>query len=289
MREKLSGKLVKPTQINKVMKTNFKLFLEEIIVEDIHVEGNELMISTQHYKAGSTKDSISTYFRAQPYTTSVSGVDAEIYSLLNYVSSDVSTDILKSLKGKGPYKVNPKQWESLLKQVKQHASVFVKRFKPDVIIYPKSSSPLVKQFVDQVHSAYPSAELLDERFVKKVIDAENLEPLINTSHPDWPKFAKDHPAEVKKLKQSLKTHVERGELELKKLYKPYLKFIKNFIELKDAYEVLERVMGANVLVVDDILSSGTTMAEMIRQLQEFEPSKIVGLTLFKVTTAQKSA
>ena len=80
-----------------------------------------------------------------------------------------------------------------------------------------------------------------------------------------------------------------GELELKKFYKPYLKFIKNFIELRDAYEVLDKVLGKSVLVVDDILSSGSTMAEMIRQLEEFEPSKIAGLTLFKHTSASKTA
>jgi hypoxanthine phosphoribosyltransferase len=50
---------------------------------------------------------------------------------------------------------------------------------------------------------------------------------------------------------------------------------------------MKMVMEKNVLVVDDILSSGTTMAEMIRQLEELEPSKIVGLTLFKHTTVSK--
>jgi hypothetical protein len=268
--------------------TTFKEFLlDEIIVEEISVDGDNLRITTQHYKAGSTKDAISTSFRSQPYTSKIKGTNAEIFSLLNYVSSDVSTNILKSLKGKGPYKVNEKQFSTLLQQVKQHAGIALKRIKPDVIIYPKSSSPLLKQFVDEIHDAYPHAEILEERFVKKLLDAEDVEPLINTGHPDWKKFSTEHPDQVELLKKNLKYQIKHGELELKKFYKPYLKFIKNFIELKDAYEVLEKVMGANVLVVDDILSSGTTMAEMIRQLEEFEPSKISGLTLFKLTSSAK--
>lgn len=269
------------------MKLTLKQFIQETILEDISVVDNAVRITTQHYRAGSTSDAISTYFRNQPYVTKIKGTDAEIYSLLNYVTSEVSTDMLKSLKGSGPYKVNDKQLANFMSQVKSAAAVLVKRVKPDIIIYPKSRSPLLKQFVDDLVSAYPTAEILSDRFIKSVLNAEDVEPLINTSHPDWKKFSEEHPDQVKLLKQNLKYQVKKGEIEMKKLYKPYLKFLKNFIELKDAYEVLEKVMGKNVLVVDDILSSGTTMAEMIRQLTELEPSKIIGLTLFKHTTASK--
>ena len=174
-----------------------------------------------------------------------------------------------------------------MKQVRESAAKVVNRVNPDVIIYPKSSSEFLKAFVDEIKASSQSAVVLSDQFVKKTLDAENVEPLINTDHPDWSKFERDHPKEVEKLKKSLKNLIKGGELELKKFYKPYLKFIKNFVELKDAYDVLETVMEKNVLVVDDILSSGTTMAEMIRQLEELEPSKIVGLTLFKHTTVSK--
>lgn len=265
------------------MKKTFKQFLNE----SISVVNGDLQISTQKYKSGSTKDEISTYLDHKPYTTKVSGCDAEIYSILNYVSSEVSTNILKSLKGGGPYKVNDKQFESLMKQVRTATSTLVKRFKPDVIIYPKSKSPLVKYFVDEISSEYPSAEVLSDRFMKTILDAENVEPLINTSHPEWKKFAEENPKLVISLKKDLKRQIKGGELELKKFYKPYLKFIKNFLELEDAYEVLEKVMEKNVIVVDDILSSGSTMSEMIRQLSDFEPSDMIGLTMFKLTSSQK--
>lgn len=265
------------------MKTTFKQFLKE----DISIVGDSLQITTQNFQAGSNKESISTYFKIKPYTTSVKGVNAEIYSLMNYVTSEISSDILKSLKGSGPYKVNQKQFDSLMYQLKSAASILIKRIKPDVIIYPKSSSPLLTKFVNEIASTYPTAEVLSDRFIKSILDAENIEPLINTSHPDWKKFSEEHPDQVKLLKQSLKSHVKRGEIEMKKLYKPYLKFIKNFIEIKDSYEVLEKVMNNTILVVDDILSTGSTMAEMIRQLSEFEPADVYGLTIFKHTDSHK--
>jgi hypothetical protein len=269
------------------MKITFKEFLSETILEDISIQGDSVRITSQNFKSASTKDSISTYFRTQPYVTHTSGIDADIFSMLNYVSSETSTEILKSLKGSGPYKVNEKQFALLMSQVKSAVSILVKRIKPDIIIYPKSKSPLLQKFVDEIHAAYPIAEVLSDAFIKKAFTAEDVEPLINTEHPMWAKFSSENPAAVKELKRSLKSQIKNGELELKKFYKPYVKFIKNFIELKDAYEVLEKVMESNVLVVDDILSSGSTMTEMIRQLTEFGPSKISGLTLFKLTTSSK--
>lgn len=265
------------------MKKTFKRFLDE----SISVVDGAIQISTQKHKSGSTKDEISTYFNRKPYITAISGCDAKIYSILNYVPSEISTDMLKSLKGGGPYKVNDKQFESLMKQVRSATSTLVKSFKPDIIIYPKSKSPLLKQFVNEVASEYPSAEVLSDKFIKTILDAENVEPLINTSHPGWKKFAEENPKQVVLLKKDLKRQIKGGELELKKFYKPYLKFIKNFLELEDAYQVLEKVMGKNVIVVDDILSSGSTMTEMIRQLTDFEPSEMIGLTMFKLTSSLK--
>jgi len=260
---------------------------KEFLLESISIVNDKIQISKQSYRAGSTKDEISTYFKNQPYVTSIKGVDAEVYSILNYISSEVSTDILKSLKGSGPYKVDDRQFSHFMEQVKAAAAGIVRKVKPDIIIYPKSRSPLVKQFVDEIAKNYPSAEVLTDSFIKSVLNAEDIEPLINTKHPDWEKFAESNPKAVKQLKQQLKNLISGGELELKKFYKPYTKFIKNFIEIKDAYEVLDKVMGRNVLVVDDILSSGSTMGEMIRQLSDFEPNEITGLTLFKYTSASK--
>ena len=194
--------------------------------------------------------------------------------------------MLKALKRTGTLAVNEKQFETFMTDVGKAAATVVRRVNPDIIIYPKSKSPLLKQFVDEI-AKYTHAEILGDRFIKAVLDAEDVEPLLNTKHPDWKKFSSEYPEDVQKLKKQLITHVKRGELELKKLYKPYVKFIQNFVELRDAYEVLDKVMGQKVLVIDDILSTGSTMAEMIRQLTDLEPFKIAGLTLLKHTISPK--
>jgi hypothetical protein len=253
------------------------------ILEGISAANDRVVFSTTSWREASTKDTISTSFKRIPYKTSIKGSDP-IYSILNYISSDQTTKLLTSLKGKGPYQVNDKILDQFLTGVVGASKKIIDHLDPTVIIYPKSSSDLLKKFVEKLKSAYPNIKVADEAFIKTVLKAGDEEAMINTAHPDWKKFAEENPEAVSDLKKSLARNIKDGNLELKKLYKPYTKFIKNFVELKDAYQTLEQVMGQKVIVVDDILSSGTTMLEMFRQLKEFEPELIAGLTIFKRTS-----
>ena len=256
------------------------------VLEDISAAQGQIKISTTGWKDTSTPESISTSFKRIPYKSSIKGSEP-IYSILNYVSSPESTKLLTSLKGKGPYVVNEKQIDQLLTGVVGACKQIMHTLDPDVILYPKSSSPLVKQFVDRLHKAYPKVTFADEAFVKKVLKAGDEDALLNTQHPDWKKFAAENPDAVEDLKKTLKRHIKDGNLELKKLYKPYVKFIKNFVEMKDASNTLDQVIEKRILVVDDVFSTGSTMLEMFRQLREFEPEAISGLTIFKRTSETK--
>jgi hypothetical protein len=260
--------------------------IQELLTERIYAEKDNLVITIQSTKDSSTKEEISTFVRRQPYETNLKGSGGSVvYSIFNYLSSPEATKLLSSIKGKGPYKVNPKQLDTFLIQTALASKSIIEKLKPDVIIYPKSSSTLVADFAKKIGEKH-DIKIINDAFFKKVLNPEDIEPLINTSHPDWEKFSSEHPGEVKKLKMSLSKMIKDhgGNLELKKMYKPYMKFIKNFIEMQDAYEILEAVIEKNVLVLDDVLSSGSTMLEMIRQIAEMEPKSIAGLTIFKHTS-----
>ena len=269
--------------IRRICEAMRLIDLKDPLLESIYAAANELKITRQHDPGASTRDAISTYIKRIPYETRVQGSEP-IYSILNYIPNEESTKLLTSLKGKGPYIVNPEHLDHLLRQVVVACRRIIVDVKPDVIVYPSSSSGLLKKFVGMLHETYPTIAVGGEAFVKKILKAGDEEALINTKHPDWEKFAREHPKSVVELKRSLKNHLSDGVLELKKLYKPYLKFIKNFIELKNAAQTLDQVIDQNVLVVDDVLSSGATMLEMFRQLREFEPKSLSGLTIFKRTS-----
>lgn len=264
------------------MKLN-ELVLDPILVlEGITIAQDKLRFSTTAWKETSTADTISTSFKRIPYKTTIKGSEP-IYSILNYISSEETTKMLTSLKGKGPYVVNDRQLDDLIQGCVNASRSIIQILDPDIIVFPKSSSMLLSKFVNKLQSTFPKIKVVDEAFVKKVLQAGDEEAMVNTSHPDWKKFAAENPDAVDELKKSIARHIKDGNLELKKMYKPYVKFIKNFVQLKDAYKTLDDVVEKNVLVVDDLLSTGSTMLEMFRQLRDFEPKTLSGLTIFKRT------
>lgn len=253
------------------------------IHESIFSKDGRLVMAAQASRSSSDADSISTYVRRQPYESTCAYGD--VYSVLNYVSSDETTDLLNSVKGKGPYVVNDAQLERFINTMAAACSSLMSRLSIDVIISPKSSSELVNKFVHALQKNNNKLVVLTDAFMKRAFDAEKVGALINMDHPYWQKFSDNNPGAVSKLTRSLEKQIKdnAGHIEIKKLYKPYAKFIKNFLELQDAYTCLEMVMGKNVMVIDDVYSSGSTMVEMMRQLKEFEPASVQGLTIFKRT------
>lgn len=255
------------------------------LLESIYASHDTVKITVQHDPAASEGGTISTYFKRLPYEAHIKGASETIYSLLNYVPNAETTKLLSSLKGKGPYTVEQRQLEMLIKSCVEACHRLITLFDPEVIVYPTSRSTLVRMFVERLHKHYPSIRFVDEAFIKKLLKTGDEEALLNTKHPEWEKFAASNPKEAEHLKRTLKRHAAGGTLELKRLYKPHLKFVKNFMELRNPSHTLDNVIGRRVLVVDDILSTGSTMVEMFRQLEEFEPEAMAGLTIFKRTTA----
>lgn len=269
------------------MTTSFKQFL----AERIYSKGDDLIISLQHEKESSNEEAISTFIRRNPYQSTLVGAkDATVYSILNYVSSQETTKLLRSLKGQGPYNLKPRQYEMFLDQVVDQCVMIFGKLHPDAVILPSSSSSFLNDLCERLKKKYTKAKYFNDAFVKRALDAENVEPLINKEHPDWEKFSTEHPKDASDLRKTLARQIKtNGALELKKLYKPLLKFVKNFVELKDAYQILDNILERRVIVMDDVLSSGSTMVEMVRQLKEMEPTFIAGLTIFKRTSAVKEA
>lgn len=256
------------------MSFTFKLFCESI-----YSDGGELRLTHQNERSSSDDETISTFIGKRLYKTHLRPSGIEVLSFFTYHSSDESVALLKSLKGNGPYQVSADQVDKFLNKTAFAAFRLMHHLEPDVIIHPKSSSQLLTIFTDHLQKIFPRAELVHDAFIKHT--PADVDELLNTDHPDWDKFETKHPDQAEKLRSYLEKNLDAGVIELKKLYKPYVKFIRNFIKLRSAYDLIDKVTDNNVLLVDDVLSSGTTFQEMYRQLSELEPKSIKGLTLFK--------
>lgn len=270
------------------------------LLEDIYVDLKDpsklvIALSTGSTQRGSGKDFISTAKRRVPHSSSSESMTGGItvYSAYLYKHSQTTTDILNSIKGKGPYAVSDSGIKAFIRETAQYMSKALKSLNPDLIVYPKSSSDLIKMLVSELKHILPDAEVVDEAFVKNVInitgddkkDRALAGSLIDVYHP---KFETLSDKTVEELEKRLLTLLKRqgtGVVPIKSIYKPLAKFIKGFIKAEP--NLSENLSGQSVLIIDDILSSGTTMKEMVKIVQDRGAEKVNGLTIFKRTAGSE--
>jgi len=277
------------------MKITFKDFHNVNLNEVLKVDGKDNVVYTmQSTKFGSSKTEIDTYDKAPWYNehsaSKTGGID--VYSAYLYKHSKMVTNILHSLKGDGPYTVADSTRQKLLKATAQRTAALVRQKKIDTIIFPKSSSPFLKEFVGYIKQELGNANVtvMDEAIIKKQIDAVSVEKKDFSELIDFenPKFNTLKPATIKALEKqietSIKANAENGKgntISMKDIYKGQAKFVKDFLEIvKDLSEMLH---DKNVMLIDDVLSSGATFSEMVRLIQKEKVKSMIGLTIFKLT------
>lgn len=278
------------------MKPSFKQYHNTFLNEMLKIDdkNNSVVFTLQKQKFGSNSTEIDTYIGHGWYSehTADSG-NIDIYSRYLYKRGDVITGILKSLKGNGPYKVDERTLHNFLKQTAASAAELVKSKKIDTIIFPKSSSEFLFAFVEEIkrHLGGHPVTVIADAIVKKQIDKIEVDKgdMTNLINFDHKSFNTLKPATIKALEKQLarniKANAEAGKgntVSVKDLPKMQAKFVGNFLEL--VKELSGLLQGKNVMIVDDVLSSGATFAEMVRLISGEDVKSVVGLTIFKNTS-----
>jgi orotate phosphoribosyltransferase-like protein len=274
------------------MKPSFKQFKDVLLSETLSVDAktNTVVFSMQQ-QSYADKDEINTFIKAGWYhQNSGSSGNIDIYSRYLYKHSKAITNILQSLKGSGPHDVSEKTVSNFLKQTATSAAEFIKTKKIDTIIFPKSGSDFLKAYIEEIQHQLGSYEVnvISDAIIKKQIsDIElkkgDMTELINFDHKSF-NTMKDSTIKAleKQIAKNIAANHDAGKgVSVKGINKMQAKFVTNFLELvKDLSDDLD---GKNVLLVDDILSSGTTFAEMVRIIKKENVKSLVGMTIFKNT------
>lgn len=275
---------------------------KQFLADDIFIRDGELKaaVNTDTGRRTSTSSSINTNRHALGRITSVTR-DVPVYYAFSYIPSDVSTEILRSLKGKGKYTLPAARRESFIKDATQHmAQQFAAmKIKPDVIVAPASSSPFLHDFAEalakemRITSGYLNAfskteatniphdkEEALEYIKRKFIDYDYLEK----------KFKGDKDKAVHDIALNVFYNIRKhdGHLVAKEIFKQYGKFVMGFMKHDlsgtDEYDLLDK----KVMVVDDVLSSGTTFSELFRIVKdELGAKEVFGAAMFSRTNQHK--
>jgi pyrimidine operon attenuation protein/uracil phosphoribosyltransferase len=147
-----------------------------------------------------------------------------------------------------------------------------------LIALPKSTSPLLKQVVESISNKYgTTVEIIDDAFLKNKI--EDI-----TVHPEIIQQVRDKHGDKVAQKTEKRYHAliaaakVDGEFKMKKIPTEYgyRRGITNFLQINDKKQdtIFRLVNGQKVLLMDDIVTSGTTMVEMKRLFDNLGASQI---------------
>ncbi len=137
----------------------------------------------------------------------------------------------------------------------------------DFILYSRKSFPLLDRFAEQ----------LGAKFSSKVLKLSNS----IFKNPGSDIQLKDVPDKYKKEAEELLTKVKTlPSIQLHNDIPGHLrKYFTNFINIDQ--NILNSVEGKNVLIVDDLLTQGSTINQLSALLKNKKAKTVLGLTLFK--------
>ena len=276
--------------------------LFEDIYRSLSVPGNVHVAVNKHetkHRSGDL-ESISTATPMPLRMTTSKSRGVPVYYAYNYQHSAEVTELLKALKGKSSMKLDDKQLEHFFNDTADYLTRGLKqhKIKPDIIVCPMSSGTLVKEFAIRLGKAMGGIRVVTDAFLKQKafkLEGDRTKGIeqCRDKFVDHDFIAiKYHGAEAEEfatkvattIYQSIKKH---GSLELKDVYKLYGKFVKGFMDKQPNVEY--EIMDKEVLIVDDVLSSGSTMSEMSRLVRdECLARTINGVVIFNMTSKAKS-
>lgn len=139
----------------------------------------------------------------------------------------------------------------------------------DIVVTPFSSSDLVKEWANELVKRTHYDYFIDA-FVKNNIDEITLDY-------DNPKMSDN----IKKdLERILKKSKIKGYFSIHDVYPMFRKFVLN-VYRASSKKIINKVKDKNVIILDDIVTSGTTAMDIFKTLKTAGAKEVIVLTLFK--------
>lgn len=252
----------------------------EMMLESIGIVDGQLVFDYTKLAADTTE--ISSKFGKKdkgekfvPYqTTTETIIKHKVFSVYS-AQGENKTELLKAIKRHktSNVKLDNEDYAQFINRTSMYIDYkFLRKYKIETIIAPHSSSMLIEDILHNVAKRNSKIQFITKSFEKSppkeiIIDREN------------PKISPDI---IKYLESRIKKAEAAGYFEMKEIKRTQLrKFISNFMKLTPDISLRNNLDGKNVILFDDIVVSGNTTAEMIRNLEMYSPESVMALTLFK--------
>ncbi|MCH5167573.1 MAG: phosphoribosyltransferase [Erysipelotrichales bacterium] len=209
-----------------------------------------------------------------------------IFKRTNLPGFSKNTDgnpFIYALKNKFGWKfdITDKEIYKYCKKFVQNCEKLQRKF--DTIIMIPSRSKVNERFMEEISKFVKSDNEIEDFFVKATLSHEDNEDLIDLKRleKDFPNEL-DRRIEIRKLINLLDEQndmYEPKEFEAKSFPKKYLKYCK-FLQLNKNADYVDMITDKDVLILDDIYSSGETISHAVRAIQQnYLPKSITVITL----------
>lgn len=241
---------------------NISELLEKISIDGEHVKFDYNATGGQSSKIGKGK--------LQPFVSRSKEIKNNTIYSVHLKSDDEFVNIVKAIKKKNDIQIDPKDYQYFLNRTSLFLARILKAEQTDVVVTVKSSHKFIDDLSEYIKNRLPYLKFYHSAFAKQA-------DISKISVADDPRVSDNI---RKSLETVIKQSIERGSFEIKRIPPQYRKFIKNLIAPSDA-NLLHKLEGKSVCVLDDVFSSGLTIVNMIDQIKMHNPSNVFGLTVFK--------
>lgn len=230
-------------------------------LENIYHQDNKLVFDYSKH------DDFNLKLRKIPYSSSSKRLLGHTVHTL-YTLTAKETSILRALKGEGDSIIEDSDLEYFASRSASYAFKVLPTTEIDYILYSQNSYPLMDKFLNKLRNKFSSQVLkLSPSILKTSTDKLSLRDSIPAKYKDQAETL------LLKLKQ-------KDSIKLRNDIPKHLRmFFKGFITIDES--ILAKVENKNILIVDDILTVGTTFNQLFGLLQNYNPKNVYGLTLFK--------
>jgi len=238
-------------------------------------EGFEVRDKVYFNPRSSNKQNIDTSLGKKDFEPRVTKINDNVVVYSAYAKASKNSEeiqiILNALKGKSKYKVeiDPESYELFIKRTSFFFWHLVKDFPIDTIITIESSSGLSDDLKNSLLDRLPYDIIEYDEGVKKNLDFASY----------WIETEKISPESLKKIQSDIRRMEKSGYFKIHEINLTFRRFVRNWLKIDE--DVREGITGKNVLIIDDFLTSGTTMREAVRLISDVGANKIWAITILK--------
>lgn len=232
------------------------------------------------YFDANSQDYVDTSFgkskKNKPFESKMdNGVIYSAYNKNKSMADDKTySEILLAIKGQSTkYTMDYNSYKSFISRTAIYMANLILKENIDTILVMDSSSPMVSDLTLEISRRLPKYYDMFT-FNKQIFKNPDIQNItIDTMGVDI------SDKNYKSIESNLNKMKREGYFKIKNIFTPNRKFIKNWLQINN--NVLSKIVDKRVALIDDILTTGATLREANRLLNDAGASYVIGLTVIK--------